>query len=105
MDRKSRIILLVAPALLGCTSAHAEDWPMWRYDAQRTAASSRSAAMRHMKMLRDARMTWCVCGCRSPWANEVQYTGLNEAATEENDNGILCWIGRVRQRNVDLYYG
>jgi hypothetical protein len=51
------------------------------------------------------RMTWCVCGCRSPWANEVQYTGLNEAATEENDNGILCWIGRVRQRNVDLYYG
>jgi hypothetical protein len=39
------------------------------------------------------------------WANEVQYTGLNEAATKENDNGILCWIGRVRQRNVDLYYG
>ena len=51
------------------------------------------------------RTTWCVCGCRSPWADEVQYTGLNEAATEENDNGILCWIGRVRQRNVDLYYG
>ena len=38
------------------------------------------------------------------WANEGQYTGLNEAATEENDNGILCWIGRVRQRNVNLYY-
>ena len=53
----------------------------------------------------NGRTTWCVCGCRSPWANEVQYTGLNEAATEENDNGILCWIGRVRQRNVDLYYG
>jgi hypothetical protein len=51
------------------------------------------------------RMTWCVCGCRSPWANEVQYTGLNEAATEENDYGILCWIGRVRQRNVNLYTG
>lgn len=55
--------------------------------------------------LRGARMTWCVCGCRSPWANEVQYTGLTEAATKENDDGILSWIGRVRQRNVDLYYG
>ena len=50
-------------------------------------------------------MTWCVCGCRPPWADEVQYTGLNEAATKENDNGILRWIGRFRQRNVDLYYG
>jgi hypothetical protein len=49
-------------------------------------------------MLRFAGMAWCVCGCRSPWANEAQYTGLNEAATKENDNGLLCWIGRVRQR-------
>lgn len=39
------------------------------------------------------------------WANEVQYTGLNEAATKENDNGILRWIGRFRQRNVDLHNG
>lgn len=39
------------------------------------------------------------------WAKEVQYTGLNEAATKENDNGILRWVGRVRQRNVDLHNG
>jgi transposase-like protein len=50
-------------------------------------------------MLRDARMTWCVCGCRSPWANEVQYTGLNEAATKENDILQVKYLNNIIEQD------
>jgi len=35
-----RVVLLLVAALLGCTCAVAADWPMWRCDAQHSAATS-----------------------------------------------------------------
>lgn len=113
-----RLVLQLQPfARLVNTSSRRSRIDGWRGANDKTSAQQRprsghSVILQHLSKWsrsvnspRAARTTWCVCGCRSPWASEVQYTGLNEAATKENDNGILCWIGRVRQRNVDLYYG
>src|SRR5688572_22027313 len=36
----SRIVCLLVVAVLSCQPLAAGDWPMWRYDAQRSAATS-----------------------------------------------------------------
>ncbi|SCM66622.1 transposase [Donghicola eburneus] len=40
--------------------------------------------------------TWCDCGGRSPWANEVRYVGLMDISREENDlwNTMSVWMCR-----------
>ena len=40
MMRRKQFVFMAAAVLACCSGASAGDWPMWRFDAQRTAASS-----------------------------------------------------------------
>jgi outer membrane protein assembly factor BamB len=98
MLKHCRIQMLVAVILSVGVSAHAADWPMWKYDSGRTAASPDALSHSlHLQWVRE------LPPARQAWRDKSNAMLFFDASYEPIVAGKLMFIGSMNSDSVTAY--